>query len=133
MLCYSEPELIEEYVEYVDKTTGEKKTRLKRKVTFWGTDSKTKQWTKQSLYGGLQCENIVQAASCDLLVDAMFRVENAGYPVILTVHDEIVSEVDEDRRDLNEDDFAQLMSVLPQWANGLPVSVGAWEDTRYVK
>lgn len=133
MLCYHDPELVEEYVEYVDKKTGERKHRLKRKVTFWGTDSKTKQWTKQSLYGGLQCENIVQATSCDLLVDAMFRVENAGYPVILTVHDEIVSEVDEDRSDLNEDDFAQLMSVLPQWADGLPVSVGAWEDTRYVK
>jgi len=133
MLCYSEPELVEELVEYTDKNTGETKTRVKRKVTFWGNDSVTKQWTKQSLYGGLQCENIVQAASCDLLVDAMFRVEAAGYPVILTVHDEILSEPDDWRQDLNERHFAELMSVLPTWANGLPVSVGAWEDTRYVK
>lgn len=133
MLCYSEPELVEELVEYTDRTTGETKTRVKRKVTFWGNDSVTKQWTKQSLYGGLQCENIVQAASCDLLVDAMFRVEAAGYPVILTVHDEILSEPDNWRQDLNERHFAELMSVLPDWADGLPVSVGAWEDTRYVK
>lgn len=133
MLCYSEPELVQELTEYVDRATGETKQRWKRKVTFWGNDSVTKQWTKQSLYGGLQCENIVQAASCDLLVDAMFRVEGAGYPVILTVHDEILSEVDNWRQDLNERHFEELMAVKPDWAAGLPVSVGAWEDTRYVK
>lgn len=133
MLCYSEPEVVEELVTYTDRKTGEVKERLKRKVTFWGQDSTTKQWTKQSLYGGLQCENIVQAASCDLLIDAMFRVEAAGFPVILTVHDEIVSEPDEYRTDLNDDVFAALMSVKPAWADGLPVSVSAWEDKRYVK
>ena len=63
MLHYSSPELVEEYVEYYHRESGETRSRLKRKVTFWGTDSRTRQWTKQSLYGGLQCENIVQAAS----------------------------------------------------------------------
>lgn len=132
MLCYSEPELVTEITERTN-SRGETYASTKNKVTFWGNDSYTKQWTKQSLYGGLQCENIVQAASCDLMVDAMFRVEAAGYPVILTVHDEILSEPDNWRQDLNEGHFAELMSVLPEWARGLPVSVGAWEDTRYVK
>lgn len=132
LLCYHTPELVEELIEY-QTATGETKTRTRRKVTFWGQDSVTKRWTKQSLYGGLQCENIVQAASRDCMVHAMFGVENAGYPVILTVHDEIVSEVDEDRRDLNEDSFASIMAQLPHWAEGLPVAVGAWEDKRYIK
>lgn len=132
MLCYSEPEVVHEWIEYTDKN-GETKGRWKRKVTFWGTDSRTRQWTQQSLYGGLQCENIVQAASCDLLVNAMFNVEKAGYPVILTVHDEILSEVDELSNSHNENEFANIMSIKPEWADGLPVSVGAWEDKRYVK
>lgn len=132
MLCYHSPEVVEEIVEYIDKH-GETRTRTRRKVTFWGTDSVTKQWKKQSLYGGLQCENIVQAVSRDIMVHAMFNVEDAGYPVILTVHDEIVSEVDEYAEDLNDKNFADIMSVLPDWAYGLPVSVGAWEDVRYVK
>ena len=133
MLHYSSPELVEEYVEYYDAASGEMRSRLKRKVTFWGTDSRTRQWTKQSLYGGLQCENIVQAASVDILVDAMFRVERAGYPVVLTVHDEILSEVEKHSKHLNEQNFAQIMADIGPTYAGLPISVGAWEDIRYVK
>lgn len=133
MLAYSSPEVVEEIQEYVDKVTGEVRTRTRRKVTYYGVDSVTKQWKKHSLYGGHQCENIVQAMSVDLLIYAMFNVENAGYPVVLTVHDEILSEPDAHRDDLNEEHFAQVMAMLPDWAAGLPVAVGAWEDTRYVK
>lgn len=133
MLCYSAPELVEEYVTYIDKATGEERNRVRRKVNYMGVDSVTKQWKKHSLYGGHQCENIVQAVSADLLIYAMFNVEAAGYPVILTVHDEILSEPDNWRHDLNERHFGEIMSQLPDWASGLPVSVGAWEDTRYVK
>lgn len=131
-LAYSSPELVEEYVEYHDKVTGELKTRLHRKVTFWGTDSKTRQWVKQSLYGGLQCENIVQAVARDIMVDAMFEVESLGFPIILTVHDEIVSEVADDPL-FNYKEFEDIMSIKQPVYEGLPLSVGAWEDQRYVK
>lgn len=133
MLCYHEPEVVQELVEYTDKVTGEVKTRWKRKVTYWSQHSVTKQWTKHSLYGGHQCENVVQAVACDLLVDAMFRVEAAGFPVTLTVHDEILSEPDNWRDDLSEDRFAEEMAKKSAWAGDLPVTVSAWEDTRYVK
>lgn len=132
-LCYASPELVEEYAEYYHAESGEMRQRLRRKVTFWGIDSRTRQWSKQSLYGGLQCENIVQAVSRDIMVDAMFRVEQAGYPVVLTVHDEILAEPDAWDAAKNETDFAALMSVKDSVYDGLPLSVGAWEDTRYVK
>lgn len=132
MLCYSSPWVEQEEVEYYHAESGETRTRLKRSVKFWGTNSKTRQWQVQNLYGGLQCENIVQAIARDIMVDAMFRVEAAGYPIVLTVHDEILSEVDDSLR-WNETEFAQVMAQLDDCYEGLPVSVGAWEDKRYVK
>jgi len=133
MLCYPDAWLKSEQAEYVCRYTGQVKTRTKRTVRFMGMDSMTHQWCEQSLYGGLQCNNIVQGTAADLLVEAMFRVEAAGYPVILTVHDEIVTEVPEHRTDLNDSHFAQLMAEHSSTFDGLPISVGAWQDKRYVK
>lgn len=131
MLCYANPELRTEEVVRINKR-GEEYVQTVRKVKYEGTDSKTKQWSTSYLYGGLQCENIVQAGSCDLLVDAMFRVEERGFPVILTVHDEILSEPDADS-ELGEDEFSRVMAITGPEYEGLPVAVSAWEGERYLK
>lgn len=131
MICYAAPQIKQEYVEYVDKTTGEKKQRLRRKVTFWGF--KKGQWCELSLYGGLQFENVVQGTARCVMVDRMFAAEERGYPLILTVHDELLAEVQASRLDLNQKDFQNIMSVVPSFVMGLPLAAKAWEDKRYVK
>lgn len=130
VISYAQPWL--EY-ETVEKTRPDGSTYeyTKTNIRFWGVDSVTKQWSKQALYGGLLCENVVQAVSRDLLVEAMFRVEHEGYPIILTVHDEILAEPDLSFG--SAEHFEQLMSIMPAWAEGLPLAVAAWEDQRYVK
>lgn len=130
VISYAQPWVQESTVVRVNKN-GEEYETTQRQVRFWGIDSTTKQWCVQYLYGGMQCENVVQAVARDLMVPAMFRVERAGYPVILTVHDEILSEVDEAFG--SADHYAELMSVLPEWATGLHLAASAWEDKRYVK
>ena len=132
MLAYSQPTLEREEREMIGKD-GQPYTRVSYKVAFFGTNSMTKQWERQYLYGGLQCENVVQATSVDLLIYSMINVENAGYPVVLTVHDEILTEVDLNDTTKNEHEFTRVMEKKPAWAEGLPLTVGAWEDTRYVK
>ena len=102
-----------------------------RGVTFYGVDSVTKRWGPQDLYGGMQCNHIVQGTARDLMVEAMFAVEKAGYPIVLTVHDELLCEVDEDFGSVEE--FESLMGELPVWAEGLPLVAQAWSDKRYVK
>ena len=91
----------------------------------------TRKWEPTILYGGLLMENIVQAVSRDLMAEGMLAVEGAGYPVILTVHDEVMSEVPEGFGDLRE--FETLLTRGAAWASGLPLAVEGWRGKRWRK
>ena len=115
-----------------DFGTGPQK---RNQVQYEGVDSKTRRWGKQALYGGKQCENIVQAIARDVMVESMFRAEDDNYPLVLTVHDELLSEVDDVQPPVQNDaaNLKHIMEILPDWAEGLPVAASTWEDQRYVK
>jgi DNA polymerase bacteriophage-type len=85
----------------------------------------------QGAYGGLWTENVVSGIARDLLADAMLRIEAAGYPIILHVHDEIVAEVPEGFGGTEE--FTKLMTRKPAWALELPIAAKAWTGARYKK
>jgi DNA polymerase len=85
----------------------------------------------QGAYGGTWTENIVSGIARDLLADAMQRVEAAGYPIILHVHDEIVAEVPIGFGSTEE--FTHLMTRKPSWALELPIAANAWSGSRYCK
>lgn len=105
--------------------------RRKNTVRFMGIIPETKQWGWKYLYGGLQCENIVQGTARCLMDHAMLRVEEAGYPIILTVHDELLCAPPEGFGCVEA--FERLMSQHTTWTAGLPIAAAAWEDRRYVK
>jgi len=132
MMCYSAPEL-HVTKQLVHRDDGSTYERIKRSVSYWGVDSETKQWRETYLYGGLQCENIVQAAARDVMVDRMFAAEAEGFPIILTVHDELVTEPDLQSNYHNDETLQRIMSVVPQHFEGLPLAAAAWQDERYVK
>lgn len=103
----------------------------KRGVDFLGVNSVTKQWGKQRLYGGLIVENIVQAVSRDLLAEGMLEAEKRGYTPILSVHDEVVAEVEPGFGDVKE--FEKILATGPAWAAGCPIAAEGWRGKRYRK
>jgi DNA polymerase len=111
--------------------------RLSDKPDLWGRPKWTYwayrrgQWREIEPYGGQLTENVCQALARELLVDAMFRFEERGLPVVLTVHDEIVCEHPRITKALVE----EVMSERPRWAEklGVPVMVKAYTGKRYGK
>jgi len=82
-----------------------------------------------STYGGKLLENATQALCRDLLRDAMLRLDDAGYNLVLHVHDSVSAETllaDSEKR------FARIASIVPEWADGFPVAVDTYR-ARYFK
>ena len=89
------------------------------------------QWRQIEPFGGQLTENAVSALARELLVDRMFALEDAGYPIVFTVHDEIVVE----HSDIARETIERIMSERPPWAVrlGVPVKAKAWVGKRYRK
>lgn len=101
-------------------------------ISYMGVNQYTKQWNRISSFGGKFAENVTQASSRDVLADAMPRAEQAGYEIVLTVHDELLTETP-DTDDFTADGLVEIMQRNPQWAQGLPLAAAGFEAYRYRK
>lgn len=102
------------------------------RIKYQGENQLTRQWTTLYTHGGKACENIVQALCRDLLAYAMINVEGGGYPIVLSVHDELVCETP-DLPEYNVAELERLMCELPEWAEGFPLVAEGAEMKRYAK
>jgi len=116
------------------------KPRVDRKANKFGTeketlsyltlDSKTKTLVRRDAYGGLLTENIVQAISRDIMVCAMINCRDADHDLVLTVHDELLLEVEPD---IKKEEIEALMIKSISWCSDLPLAVSLWAGGRYGK
>lgn len=102
------------------------------RIKYQGENQLTRQWTTLYTHGGKACENIVQALCRDLLAYAMINVERGGYPIVLSVHDELVCETP-DTPEYTVAELEKLMCALPEWAEGFPLVAEGAEMKRYAK
>lgn len=99
-------------------------------ITYEGI-GESKKWMRLETYGPKLVENIVQAASRDILAEAMLRLESEGFDIVCHVHDEVVLEVPEGRSSVDE--INEIMAVNPEWTDGLPLKAAGFESPFYKK
>jgi DNA polymerase len=105
---------------------GEKAT-----IEYMAVNSLTKKWQGERTFGGKLTENIVQGLCRDMIAGAMGALENAGYLVIASVHDEVICEVPDGHGSI--DDMIKLMCAVPEWAAGFPLAAEGKTGKRYAK
>lgn len=98
-------------------------------ITFMSINT-VKKWSRIETYGAKLVENIVQATSRDLLAEAMHRLEVAGNPVVMHIHDEAVIEAPIGRSLAT---MVKIMTEVPDWANGLILNAAGFVGDFYKK
>lgn len=135
-LCFS----YESGVLFVTLPSGRRLSYIKPRMceNRYGRDSlsyegvgESKKWMRIETYGPKLVENIVQGTARDLLAYAMLQLRNAGFDIVMHIHDEAVLEVPEGVSSVEE--ICRIMAVAPDWATGLPLRADGYECPFYKK
>lgn len=99
-------------------------------ITYEGIGVGNK-WERLETYGAKLVENITQGMCRDILVEAMRRVEQAGFDIVAHVHDEMIVEVPNGVSSVEE--ICGIMSIPPEWCEDLPLRADGYECRFYRK
>ena len=106
----------------------------KYQPTIMGLNAKA-QWIRQTMTPSKIIENIVQATARDLLMFSQDNINDAGFHVLLNVHDEVLSSQRPDYMPLEQ--FVSVMVQKPLWADNLdlplPLKAEGYLARRYRK
>lgn len=90
-------------------------------------------WVQDSTYGGKLVENITQAVARDCLAVTLRRLKDAGYEIIMHIHDEAVMEIPNVNPKEELDKVNALFSEPISWAPGLHLSSAGFTNDYYMK
>lgn len=107
-----------------------KRVPMSSEISYMGL--RQNQWVRIGTHPGMLVENIIQALARDCLAYGLLYVEQAGYSVLASVHDEIICEVD-DVDDYSVEQMCEMMCMKRKWAKDLPLSANGYEAKRYRK
>ena len=104
-------------------------------ITYMGIDSTATggmfgKWQRLYTYGGKIVENACQSLAMDIMAANMPEIDASGFPIILTVHDEILAEPDSGK---SAPELAELMTKTPEWLPNFPLAAAGFDTYRYRK
>jgi DNA polymerase len=101
-------------------------------ITYMGNNQYSRKWCRLKTYGGKLFENACQAVARDVMTSNMPAIEAAGYQIVLTVHDEVITEAP-DSGEFNAKHLSSLLAANPLWAPDMPLAAAGFETYRYRK
>lgn len=128
LLAWSSPTVEMQEVPWTNKEGVREKRPV---VTVESIDTYTRKFCRHKLIGSSIFQSAVQGTARDILAHGALNVENAGYPLVLMAHDELMACVPEGWGDA--DDFGRLMCEPAPWFQDLPLSYEAWRGRRFKK
>lgn len=75
--------------------------------------------------------NCTQAIARDILTEAMWRLEKAGFEIVGHVHDEVIIEAPAGR--YTPEDICKIMAANPAWCLDLPLAAAGYRGSYYFK
>ena len=87
---------------------------------------------RKKIYGGLLCENIVQALARIIVAWQMLQISRK-YRVVMTTHDEVVAIAKTAQGQRCIDFMAKWMSTAPAWCSDIPLNCEGGFDVNYSK
>jgi DNA polymerase len=124
LICWQRPEL-----ELLTTPWGSQKLG----VTVHSQNTYTRQWGRNALIGSSIFQSAVQGTARDFLAVAMLNLEQAGYEVINSIHDEVLLLVEEQSGESAMADVVNIMTTPPSWAPDFPLAAEGWYGKRYRK
>lgn len=110
---------------------------MRTNITYMGKDQITQQWKRIESHGGKFIENFVQALARDILGFGLLEAHRAGYYICGHVHDEIISEEDEDDEIHNLAGLRHCMTKAIQekfsFLRTMPLNAAGYEGRVYKK
>ena len=124
LICWQRPE-----VDMVTTPWGAQKPG----VIISSQNTYTRAWGRNQLIGSSIFQSGVQGTARDFLAFAMLSLENAGYSVCNSIHDEVLLIVPEETAEPMLEDVVKIMTTPPSWAPDFPLAAEGWFGKRYRK
>ena len=97
--------------------------------SFFG-NLKGEAWGRVFMFPGLALENADQGIAFDLMAFGGMNAEAAGYPVTNLVHDQALADKVPGK---SIEGFSEALTILPEWAKGLPLTAKGKITPYYTK
>lgn len=111
-------------IAYFGAQYAESRYKNGKVLSYLGIGQKSKKLERLETWGGKLVENLVQATARDCLKEAMLQLEEEGWDMRATVHDEIICTEPVDGR--SWEDMAEVMCRIHPWEEGLPLAAAGY-------